>query len=64
VEDTRLAALATDVSRYSFAATNGAATIRVRLLFRRAFQLLAEQKGWNDADILMEEVTIPVAASQ
>ena len=65
VEDTRLAALATDVTRYSFAApTNGAATIKVRLLFRRAFQLLAEQKGWNDADIVMEEVTIPVAASQ
>src|SRR5687767_75941 len=65
VEDTRLAALATDVTRYSFAAsTNGAATIRVRLLFRRAFQLLAEQKGWNDADIVMEEVTIPVAASE
>ena len=65
VEDTRLAALATDVTRYSFAAsTKGAATIKVRLLFRRAFQLLAEQKGWNDADIVMEEVTISVAASQ
>ena len=65
VEDTRLAALETDVTRYSFAAsTNGAATIKVRLLYRRAFQLLAEQKGWNDADIVMEEVTIPVAASQ
>jgi hypothetical protein len=65
VEDTRLAALATDVTRYSFAASaNGAATINVRLLFRRAFQLLEEQKGWNDADILMEEVTIPVAASE
>ena len=60
-----LEALATDVTRYSFAApTNATATIKVRLLFRRAFQLLAEQKGWNDADIVMEEVTIPVAASQ
>jgi hypothetical protein len=65
IEDTRLAALATDITRYSFAAsTNGAVTIKVRLLFRRTFQLLAEQKGWNDADIVMEEVTIPVAASQ
>jgi hypothetical protein len=65
VEDTRLAALATDITRYSFAAPpGGEATIRVRLLFRRAFQLLAQQKGWNDADIVMEEVTIPVAASQ
>ncbi|HEY9528705.1 MAG TPA: hypothetical protein VIR02_16570, partial [Anaerolineales bacterium] len=65
VEDTRLKALATDVTRYSFAApTNSAATIKVRLLYRRAFQLLAEQKGWSDADIVMEEVIIPVAASQ
>jgi hypothetical protein len=65
VEDTRLAALATDVTRYSFATpTKGAATIKVRLLFRRAFQLLAEQKGWNDADIVMEEVIIAVAASE
>ena len=65
VEDTRLAALATDVTRYSFAApANVGATIKVRLLFRRAFQLLAEQKGWNDADIVMEEVTIPVAAPE
>jgi hypothetical protein len=65
VEDTRLEALATDTTRYSFAApTNATATIKVRLLFRRAFQLLAEQKGWNDADILMEEMTIPVAASE
>jgi hypothetical protein len=61
VEDTRLAALATDVTRYSFAAsTNGAATIRVRLLFRRAFQSLAQSKGWTDPDILMAEDVIEV----
>jgi hypothetical protein len=61
VEDTRLAALATDVSHYSFAApTNGAATIRVRLLFRRAFQSLAQSKGWTDPDILMAEDVIEV----
>jgi hypothetical protein len=61
VEDTRLAALATDVTHYSFAAsTNGAATIRVRLLFRRAFQSLAQSKGWTDPDILMAEDVIEV----
>jgi hypothetical protein len=65
VEDTRLAAFAIDVTRYNFAApTNGAVTVKVRLLFRRAFQQLAEQKGWNDPDILMEEATIMVPASQ
>jgi hypothetical protein len=63
VADTRLAAFATDTSQYTFAApTNGAVTIKVRLLFRRAFQQLAEQKGWNDPDIVMEEASITVAA--
>jgi hypothetical protein len=65
VADTRLAAFATDTSRYTFVApTDGAVTIRARLVFRRAFQQLAEQKGWNDPDIVMEEVTIVVAAHQ
>ncbi len=65
VEDTRLAALATDVTRYSFAApADGAVTINVRLLFRRAFQQIAAEKGWNDPDIVMETTTITVAASQ
>jgi hypothetical protein len=62
-KDTRLAALATDATRHSSAST----TARQRLksaVVPPAFQLLAEQKGWNDADIVMEEVTIPVAASQ
>jgi hypothetical protein len=63
VADTRLAALATDTSHYIFAAsTDGAVTIKVRLIFRRAFQQLAEQKGWNDPDIVMEEATIVMAA--
>jgi hypothetical protein len=65
VADTRLAAFATDTSRYTFGApADGAVTIRARLIFRRAFQQLAEQKGWNDPDIVMEEVTIVIAARQ
>ncbi len=65
VTDTRIPALATDVSRYRFAMpTNGSATIRVRLIFRRAFQQLMEWKGWNDPDILMEEQTIIVVPYQ
>jgi hypothetical protein len=63
VEDTRLAAFATDVSQYTFAApAEGPATVEARLIFRRAFQQLMEQKGWDDPDIVMEEETIVVGA--
>jgi hypothetical protein len=62
VEDTRLAAYATDTSRYTFAGPReGTITVEARLVFRRAFQELMEQKGWDDPDILMEEETITVA---
>jgi len=64
VEDTRLAAFATDTSRYTFAApTHGAVTVEARLIFRRAFQQLAEQKGWNDPDIVMEEGKLVLSAN-
>ncbi len=63
VEDTRLAAFATDVSRYTFVApAEGSVTVEARLIFRRAFQQLMEWKGWDDPDIVMEEETIVVAA--
>jgi hypothetical protein len=63
VEDTRLAAFETDVSQYAFAAPgDGAVTIEVRLIFRRAFQQLMEWKGWDDPDIVMEQETVVVAA--
>ncbi len=55
VEDTRLAAFATDVSRYTFQAPEPRpVTIETRLIFRRAYQRLMQQKGWTDPDILME----------
>ncbi|HIC90101.1 MAG TPA: hypothetical protein EYP04_11965 [Anaerolineae bacterium] len=61
VTDTRIPALATDVSQYSFAApANGPVTIKARLVFRRAFQQLMAWKGWHDPDILMEEETVVV----
>lgn len=64
VEDTRLAALATDITRYTFDAPAGeAVTVNVRLLFRRAFSKLAEQKGWDDPDILMEHATLQIPAN-
>ncbi len=63
VEDTRLAAMTTDTTRYTFDAPAGkVATVKVRLVFRRAFYELMKQKGWNDPDILMEHETIQVPA--
>jgi len=62
VEDTRLPALATDTTAYTFDLPNGeAATINVSLIYRRAFYELMQQKGWNDPDILMEYETIQLA---
>jgi hypothetical protein len=56
ISDNRLAAFETDISRYTFEAPkNGAATVQARLLFRRAFIQLIDQKGWDVPDILMEE---------
>jgi hypothetical protein len=73
VSDNRLPAMATDTSRYLFAAPKarveaagpqaeggGAAnggTVSVRLLYRRAFIELVDQKGWDLGDIEMERVT-------
>jgi hypothetical protein len=63
LEDTRLAALVTDTTNYSFDAPDGAEiTVNVRLIFRRAYYELMQQKGWDDPDILMEYDTIPVPA--
>lgn len=61
LEDSRLAAMETDTTRYVFELQDGEpATIQVRLIFRRAFQELAQLKGWNDPDILMEEEIIQI----
>jgi hypothetical protein len=54
VSDNRLAAYATDVSRYTFLApAEGHTTIEVTLRFRRAFKALMDQKGWELPDIVM-----------
>ena len=55
LSDNRLAAFATDVSTYTFAAgADAEVTLEVTLLFRRAFITLRTQKGWDVPDILME----------
>ncbi len=62
VEDTRILPLATDATTYSFQLPAGsAATVNVKLIYRRAFQKLAQQKGWPDADSVMAEATISIA---
>jgi hypothetical protein len=64
-EDTRLAALEKDSTQYTFDLSAGvSAEVHVRLLFRRAFYEIAELKGWQDPDILMEEATIQVEAGR
>jgi hypothetical protein len=61
VSDNRLAAFASDSSRYVFGApAKGPATVRVRLLYRRAFIDLMKQKGWDTPDILMEQAEMSV----
>jgi hypothetical protein len=54
VEDTRLAAFATDRSRYVFAVVpDGEVSVDVQLLYRRAFRALADRKRWRAPDIVM-----------
>jgi hypothetical protein len=45
---------------YTFPLQEGEATIEVRLLYRRAYQQLAEWKGWDDPDIEMAALTVTV----
>jgi hypothetical protein len=62
VEDTRLAAMATDTTEYTFNAPAGEVlTVNVRLVFRRAFYELSQQKGWSDPDILMEHESLTIS---
>jgi mono/diheme cytochrome c family protein len=57
VEDTRLPALATATSFYTFTALDqGKITIEATLIFRRAYYELMQQKGWNTPDIVMKQV--------
>ena len=60
VSDNRIAALASSESRYRFRvpADAGEITVEARLLLRRAFIALMEQKGWDTPDVLMEQETV------
>jgi len=65
IEDTRLAAFEIDKSSYKFDVSEDPEdySIIVKLLYRRAFFDLMEQKGWNTPDIEMESVTIELTGS-
>lgn len=63
LSDNRLPAYGRDISRYVFSAPDTQALdLEVRLVYRRAFAALMEQKGWRTADILMEEHTLTIPA--
>jgi hypothetical protein len=65
VEDTRLEPYEEDFSSFSFSAPEGEELqVRVKLLLRRAFIEMMEQKGWTDPDIVMAEEMLIVRPSQ
>lgn len=59
VSDNRLAAFETDTTSFGFALPDGDEkqeyTVIAKLIFRRAFKKLMDQKGWDAPDILMAE---------
>jgi hypothetical protein len=62
-KDTRIPALATDTTDYEFAApkNGGPVVVKAKLIFRRAFKLLAEMKRWDISDVLMNAATLVIA---
>ncbi len=61
LSDNRLAAYETDTSTWQFAAPGeNTLEVHIRLLYRRAFLELMDQKGWDVPDILMEEAHLEV----
>jgi hypothetical protein len=63
--DNRIPAMQSDITAYTFASPgNGEVQIQVRLLFRRTFMQLIEQKGWEIADIMMEEQVLVLNGDQ
>ncbi len=59
IEDNRIPAMGKDDSVYAFAAPDTIeATVNVRLVYRRAFKTLANQKGWDIPDVLMAQQRI------
>lgn len=59
VEDTRIPALAARSADFVFGLPpEGPVTVEARLIFRRAYYELMQQKGWEVPDIEMEHITL------
>jgi nitrate/TMAO reductase-like tetraheme cytochrome c subunit len=59
VQDNRIPALKFDKSRYIFKLPDSKkGTFKIKLIYRKAYKELQEQKGWNLPDIVMEESTL------
>ncbi len=64
LSDNRLAPFVTDTSTHTFEApADGAGTVEITLIFRRAFIELMDQKGWSAPDITMVQRHIPIMQS-
>jgi hypothetical protein len=61
VSDNRIPALGSHTSHYIFSAPSGDVRIEVGLIYRRAFISLADQKGWEVPDILMDAQAIELS---
>ena len=61
LSDNRIAAFETDTSTYVFAAPGeGEVTVKVTLIFRRAFIQVMDWKAWEAPDIVMEQMVVKV----
>ena len=61
VSDNRLATFSSDTTTYTFGnAIQNEFRVHVRLLYRRAFIELMDQKDWQTPDILMEEAILNI----
>jgi len=58
--DNRIVALETDVSTYTFQLNGAAATVSVKVYFRRLFEPIADRYGWDLGEVVMEERVVTV----
>jgi hypothetical protein len=63
LSDNRIPAMGSDTTTYAFAAPDeGGVGVDVRLVFRRAYIELMDQKGWDVPDIVMAQQSLTLAA--
>ncbi|MFV2072562.1 MAG: beta-propeller fold lactonase family protein [Thermoanaerobaculales bacterium] len=60
-EDSRLEAMAADVTTYRFERPSGAATVTVTVRFRKLFEDLATRYGWDLGELVMARKTVSVS---